>query len=794
MAHHQSGRLEQAESLYKKAIAADNLNSDAEQFLGLLLLQRGRSAAGIQQIRRAIAINPGVPPYYDNLGAALESTGDAQGALESFRKASAIDGEKNPERSFGIANALAKLGRIEEAETAYREAISLNAADSAFHFNLGGLLKSQGRLQEACECYRNASACQPSVEGALNNLGTTLRSLGRYEEARSVFEQLLKKDPENFKTLINLASLSNELGNAEVAENLLQRARRHPEAGAMENMVKVLQLSGYISLGLTKYVEAVTSFRQVLEAKPEHRDAKIGLAAAFRWLQPSAYDAALVSDLHGLLDEPEIAHQQFARLITNQLCYRLDGLIGAQREENIDRDLLCRLSQEKLLIGLLSRLTNTDARLEIPLQRIRISLLALYADGSPTNEALIRLASAMAIQAFHTEYIVPRSEQELELYNSLALVSEIKEALERLRFGPEVEWAIAILGMYEPLERYCGELPEELLQSAVSPLFKILIRKAVEEPLEENRLRESIPVLQQVTNKTSVEVRAQYEEHSYPRWFYLAPAKPSSYRDFLCGQFSGLQLDRRFAADVSVLVAGCGTGQEAAFIARNRRVDEVVGLDLSKSSLAYAERMRRRLMLDKIRFIQGDILDTGGIGKQFHVVESTGVLHHMQDPILGWKTLLGCLVSGGLMKVGLYSERASREIKIARQWIEENGFDSDSTTIRAVRQKILGFKKSHPLYSLRFSEDFYSVSACRDLIFHVQEQSYTPSQLREMLDHMALEFIGFELPDIKTKQQYRKIFPNDVTMTDLANWEEYERLYPSTFSGMFVFWCRKASD
>ena len=794
MALHQSGQLEQAENLYKKAITADRSNSDAEQFLGLLLLQRGRPTEGIRQIRRAIAINPRVPPYYDNLGAALESTGDAKGALDSFKKASAIDAEKNPERSFGIANALAKLGRTREAESAYREAISQNPADSAFHFNLGGLLKSQDRLHEACECYRAAAACRSPVGGALNNLGTTLRSLGRYAEARSVFEQILEEEPEDFKALINLASVSNELGQADVAASLVTRARKHPEFTAMDNMIRVLQLSGFISLGKSKYMEALASFRQVLQVQPDHRDAKAGLANVFRWLQPSAYDVALVNDLHRLLDEPEIAHQRFARLIANQLCYRINDLIGAGSEEMLSHDLLCSLSEEKLLIVLLSRLTNTDAELEIPLKQIRFSLLGFYADSSPSDEALVRLASALAIQAFHTEHIIPCSKQELELYDSLALISDIKDALEEEQFGLELEWMIAILGMYEPLERYCGELPEALLQHARSPLFKMLIRRAVKEPLEENRLREDIPELQQVTNKTSVEVRAQYEEHSYPRWFYLAPAKPSSYRDFLCGRFSGLQLDRQFAGRVSVLVAGCGTGQEAALIARSRLVDGVVGLDLSKSSLAYAERMRRKLKLKNIRFIQGDILDSGGLGKQFHIIESTGVLHHMAEPLLGWETLTRCLVSGGLMKVGLYSERASREIQIARQWIEEQGFNSDSATIRAVRQKVLDLEKSHPLYSLRFSEDFFSVSACRDLIFHVQEQCYSPSQLKEMLDHLALEFIGFELPDVKTKQQYVNMFPNDLTLTDLDNWEEYERQYPSTFSGMFVFWCRRSSD
>ncbi|MGI9318224.1 MAG: class I SAM-dependent methyltransferase, partial [bacterium] len=458
-------------------------------------------------------------------------------------------------------------------------------------------------------------------------------------------------------------------------------------------------------------------------------------------------------------------------------------------------NILTDLAEEKMLIFLLSQLTNTDAAFEEPLRRIRFSLLTHYANRAPASDNLIKLASAVAIQAFHTQHVIALSKEERIQHQSVSFSEEVADLRDAERPGRDLEWCIAITGMYEAL---AGSKNEEWLMSLdqknFSPLFATMIRKALKEPAEERKIRNEIPELQPITDPTSTEVRAQYEEHSYPRWFYLAPARQTSYRDFLSAQFPHTQFDQKLLEPVSVLAAGCGTGQEAAMIARNRLINEVVGLDLSKSSLAYAERMREQLKLDNVRFIQGDILDSYRLGHQFQIIESTGVLHHMHEPELGWQALLNCLNPAGLMKVGLYSERASSDINAARQWIHENGYDSKSETIRAVREKILKFDKSHPLYSLRHSEDFYSISACRDLIFHVHEQCYTPEQLREMLIRLRLEFIGFELSEIQTKQKYLKMYPHDLAMTDLTNWEEFDRQFPATFSGMLVFWCRKLPD
>ena len=56
--------------------------------------------------------------------------------------------------------------------------------------------------------------------------------------------------------------------------------------------------------------------------------------------------------------------------------------------------------------------------------------------------------------------------------------------------------------------------------------------------------------------------------------------------------------------------------------------------------------------------MQADILKLEKLDRRFDIVESAGVLHHMDQPMKGWKVLVDCLNEGGLMKIGLYSELA----------------------------------------------------------------------------------------------------------------------------------------
>jgi len=85
--------------------------------------------------------------------------------------------------------------------------------------------------------------------------------------------------------------------------------------------------------------------------------------------------------------------------------------------------------------------------------------------------------------------------------------------------------------------------------------------------------------------------------------------------------------------------------------------------------------------------------------------------------------------------------------------------------------------------------DFYSLSSCRDLLFHEHEQCFTLLQLKAILEQLNLVFIGFDNLPIDVVQQYKKLFPNDPKLNNLDNWHQFELDNPNIFKSMYQFWC-----
>jgi hypothetical protein len=87
--------------------------------------------------------------------------------------------------------------------------------------------------------------------------------------------------------------------------------------------------------------------------------------------------------------------------------------------------------------------------------------------------------------------------------------------------------------------------------------------------------------------------------------------------------------------------------------------------------------------------------------------------------------------------------------------------------------------------------DFYSLSTCRDLLFHVQEHRFTIPQIIGALDSLNLKFLGFDLKDQSTMKRFKNKHPEKSDILSLALWHELEQQYPDTFANMYQFWCIK---
>jgi len=237
-AHHQAGRLADAETIYRNILSRSSDHPDALSLLGVVAIQTGRFQLAAQSLRRAVSIAPDVARYQSNLGECLRLMGDLDGAILSLRAAVLLQpGLAVAHNNLGIA--LAENGSLDEAIGSYRKAIGLQPQYSEAYSNLGNALLACGDLDgaslacrsavqfspnraenwnslgvvsaergeaaKALEAYRRAITIKPTYAEAHTNLGNALAAAGQEEEAATAFRGAVELAPHSVPAHWNLA-------------------------------------------------------------------------------------------------------------------------------------------------------------------------------------------------------------------------------------------------------------------------------------------------------------------------------------------------------------------------------------------------------------------------------------------------------------------------------------------------------------------------------------------------------------------------------------------------------------
>lgn len=395
---------------------------------------------------------------------------------------------------------------------------------------------------------------------------------------------------------------------------------------------------------------------------------------------------------------------------------------------------------------------------------------------------------ALAHYVWLTEYAIPADEDEAAAARDLR--RGIETALASGGGPPPAD--LACLALYQSWL----DLPdgENLLAGPMAhwkPWWQPLLRDW-RDCLEERRRRADIPSLTAIRDGVSSAVREQYEANPFPRWRHNPVAqRRQTAAAWLAGQAPGVKLPERFGGPLDVLVAGCGTGLEPISLVRQIETGRVLAVDLSRASLAYALRMAEALDLaGAIDFRQADILNLAGLPDRFDLVTASGVLHHLEDPLAGWRVLADLLRPGGMMLVSLYSEAARRPVARAREIIAAEGWEATPERMRHLRRAILAgqYEELKPLGLWR---DFYNLSMFRDLAFHVQEHRYSLPQIQAHIAGLGLRFLGMRGLPGPARGLYQSMFADDPMGIDLSKWAAFEALHPGAFAGMYGLMLQK---
>ena len=215
MAHHQAGRLAEAEAIYRQLLAISPQNPDLWHLLGVVAHGRGDFEEGRRLIQSAIDANPGAFIYHNNLGLVLTEMGRCEEAVGVLREAIRLQ-PQTAETHHNLGIALGALGRAEESVQAHRAALSIRPGYAEAQLNLGNALVAAGRRDEAIAHYRAILSANPHNAAVANNLGNLLKDLARLDDAAAFYRQALASDPGDPEAWSNLGVV--RLGSGDTGE------------------------------------------------------------------------------------------------------------------------------------------------------------------------------------------------------------------------------------------------------------------------------------------------------------------------------------------------------------------------------------------------------------------------------------------------------------------------------------------------------------------------------------------------------------------------------------------------
>ncbi len=252
-------------------------------------------------------------------------------------------------------------------------------------------------------------------------------------------------------------------------------------------------------------------------------------------------------------------------------------------------------------------------------------------------------------------------------------------------------------------------------------------------------------------------VKEQYEDFPYPprnpedERGRLITGSPSHLDEINHYIFAG---KRDFSKPFRALIAGGGTGDAAIMLAQQFAdrcpLGSVTYVDLSKASRAVVEERAKVRGLSNMVFHTGSLLELPQMGfEPFDYIDCCGVLHHLEDPEEGLKSLnsvlaedggMGLMVYATLGRVGVYHVQNAlktlvgnlppkKQVQLAKKFVE----DLPSTNW-LVRNPFVGDHK--------MGED----AAFFDLLLHPRDRSYLVPEIVELLQSCNMELVTFLEP------------------------------------------------
>lgn len=229
---------------------------------------------------------------------------------------------------------------------------------------------------------------------------------------------------------------------------------------------------------------------------------------------------------------------------------------------------------------------------------------------------------------------------------------------------------------------------------------------------------------------------------------------------------------------IDILIAGCGSNQAAVFAYNNPQA-RVTGIDVSQSSLNHQQYLKDKYVLKNLDLQLLPIEQIGSLNRDFDLIVSTGVLHHLADPQAGLNALAQCIRPNGVIALMLYAKYGRIGVEMLQSVTRDLDLRQDEQSLQVVKDMLGVLPQNHPVKSyLSIAPDLQFDAGLVDTFLHGRDRSYS---IDDCLDFVASAGLVFQ--DMFMKSQYypasdpsNQFFAQVSTLPTPKQWAVMERI------------------
>ena len=197
--------------------------------------------------------------------------------------------------------------------------------------------------------------------------------------------------------------------------------------------------------------------------------------------------------------------------------------------------------------------------------------------------------------------------------------------------------------------------------------------------------------------------------------------------------------------DLDILVAGCGT-MAAACMAYKYPQHRVLGIDISRGSLAHEQKLKDRYGLFNLTLERCPLEEVSRLGWRFDYIACHGVLHHTPAPALALRALGETLTYEGVVALMVYAKYARQPVYMMQDFFLLLDLRPVEADVALARQTLLDLPPEHPLKPslVPGTFDIASDAAVVDMFFHPRDVSYSAADCVQLARDAGLAFQGWD--------------------------------------------------